>query len=175
MADARHEPVVYRELDAAIRAALGPGHDTAPLLRLLAENTWWGSGGPVRAYSEGLYVAVSCNDYPQAYDMTRPALRARARVPPRHRRSSSGTNPDIFAPFTVDEWVHYPEHYWDSCLRWPRPSRVDPPVPPNAQYPDVPVLVLSGDLDSLTSPEGARPPRPRSRTRRSCPWRTRRT
>jgi len=32
---------------------------------------------------------------------------------------------------------------------------VDPPVPPDARYPKVPTLVLSGDLDSLTSPEGA--------------------
>ena len=35
------------------------------------------------------------------------------------------------------------------------PSRVDPPVPPDAHYPDVPVLVMSGDLDSLTAPAGA--------------------
>jgi hypothetical protein len=29
-------------------------------------------------------------------------------------------------------------------------------VPPGADFPDTPVLVLAGDLDSLTSPEGAR-------------------
>jgi pimeloyl-ACP methyl ester carboxylesterase len=154
MSDGATNPVVYRELDAAVRAALGREHDTGPLLRLLAENTWWGNGGPVRAYSEGLYDATSCNDYPQAYDMTDPH---NARVREYHAaiRHLQRNDPDIFAPFAVDEWVHYPDHYWDLCLRWPRPSRVDPPVPPNARYPDVPVLVLSGDLDSLTSPEGA--------------------
>lgn len=80
-----------------------------------------------------------------------------ARVREYHRSIAQlqRNDPGIFSPFTVDEWVHYPDHYWDLCLRWPRPSRVDPPVPPNAHYPDVPVLVLSGDLDSLTSPEGA--------------------
>jgi TAP-like protein len=64
------------------------------------------------------------------------------------------TQPDAFAPFTVTEWVNAVEYY-DDCIKWPRPSRVDPPVPPDAVYPDVPVLVLAGDLDSLTSPEGA--------------------
>jgi pimeloyl-ACP methyl ester carboxylesterase len=155
MSDGATNPVVYRELDAAIRAALGPEKDTAPLLRLLAENTWWGDGGAVRQWSEGLYDAVACNDYPQPYDMT--AGHA-ARVQ-QYRASIKGLeadDPGIFAPFTVKEWVHYPDHYWDSCLRWPRPSRIDPPLPPHAQYPDVPVLVLSSDLDSLTSPEGAR-------------------
>jgi hypothetical protein len=120
----------------------------------MAENTWWGTGGPVREWSEGLYDAVSCNDYPQAYDMTQPhAVRVG-----QYRASKKGLEknaPNVFWPFTVKEWVTYPEHYWDSCLRWPVPSRVDPPVPPDAHYPDVPVLVMSGDLDSLTSPEGA--------------------
>ena len=44
---------------------------------------------------------------------------------------------------------------YDSCLLWPRPSRPNPPLPPHPVYPSTPVLVLSGDLDSLTSPEGA--------------------
>ena len=155
MTDAATSPDIYREMDAAIRAALASPRDTLPLLRLLAENTWWYSGGPVEEYSEGLYIAVSCNDYPLAYDRTAPTSVRRAQ----YRDAIQGlkaNDPDVFWPFTVDEWVTYPDHYWDSCLGWPAPSRLDPPVPPHAAYPDVPVLVLSGDLDSLTSPEGAR-------------------
>jgi pimeloyl-ACP methyl ester carboxylesterase len=155
MADGATAPGLYRELDAASRAALASPPDTLPLLRLLAENTWWGTGGAPRDYSEGLYVAVSCNDYPLSYDMTR--------APGVRRSQYRGViadlrlnDPRIFGPFRVDEWVGYPEHYWDICLGWPSPSRIDPPVPPGAHYPKVPVLILSGDLDSLTSPEGAR-------------------
>jgi TAP-like protein len=52
--------------------------------------------------------------------------------------------------------VHSPYGYYDDCLGWPAPSRWVHPVPRDAVYPDVPTLVLAGDLDSLTSPEGAR-------------------
>jgi hypothetical protein len=47
----------------------------------------------------------------------------------------------------------------DWCTRWPAAPADDPagPVrPPGGRYPDVPVLVLSGELDSITTPaEGA--------------------
>ena len=43
-----------------------------------------------------------------------------------------------------------------ACLRWPGPARPDPPVPPDAPYPDVPTLVLNGDLDNITASPGAR-------------------
>jgi TAP-like protein len=38
------------------------------------------------------------------------------------------------------------------CLRWPAPRVSDPPVPAGATFPAVPVLVLDGDLDSVTPP-----------------------
>ena len=148
-------PTIYRELDAAARAALRRRPYILPLLRLAAETYYVGGAGPARQYSEGLYVAVACNDYPQPYDMTAPI---EARVP-QYRSSIDDlelNDPGAFAPFTVQEWVTSPVEYYDSCLRWPVPSRVDKPVPPGATWPDTPVLVLDGDLDSLTSPEGAR-------------------
>jgi pimeloyl-ACP methyl ester carboxylesterase len=148
-------PTLYRELDAAVRAALRPRPYVKPLLRLARETYYVGGAGPVRSYSEGLYVAVSCNDYPQPFDMTSPI----GQRPEQYQEALdelSATQPDAFAPFTIDEWVTSPVEYFSSCLKWPRPSRVDPPVPPGADFPDTPVLVLAGDLDSLTSPEGAR-------------------
>ena len=131
MADAATDQTIYRDLDAAIRAALGKDHDSLPLLRLLAEATWYGDAGPVRQYSEGLYMAVACNDYPQAYDMNQPFQVRKQQYKDAIDTLEQGS-PVIFWPFTVDEWVHYPEHYWDSCLRWPIPSFVDPAVPPDA-------------------------------------------
>ena len=68
-------PTVYRELDAAIRAALAPRPYLRPLLRLARETTYVGGAGPAASYSEGLYVAVACNDYPQPYDVTDPIAR----------------------------------------------------------------------------------------------------
>jgi hypothetical protein len=64
-------------------------------------------------------------------------------------------DPDTFAPFTIDDWVVASSTLFTSCIRWPVPTQHVPAKPPGAAYPDVPVLVLDGDLDSLTSPEGA--------------------
>lgn len=153
--DAATSPAIYRELDAAARAALRPRPYELPLLRLGREIAYEGGAGRPRWYSEGLYVAVSCLDYPQSYAMDgavadRPEqLRAAVRALAQDR-------PRIFAPFTVREWVRSEYGYYDDCLRWPRPDRWVHAVPRDATYPDVPTLVLAGDLDSLTSPEGAR-------------------
>ena len=152
---AASSPPIYRELDAAARAALRRTPYTLPLLRLARETFYSGGAGPVRAYSEGLYVAVACNDYPQPYDMTAPIAERRAQY--RAALDEIEANaPTEFAPFTVDEWATSPVEYFDSCLRWPRPSRWVHPLPADAEFPDTPTLVLAGDLDSLTSPEGAR-------------------
>jgi hypothetical protein len=58
---------VYRDLDAAARAVL-ERDDGAPLLRLAAQSISTDDSGPVAEYSAGLYVAVACSDYPQAFD-----------------------------------------------------------------------------------------------------------
>jgi hypothetical protein len=67
--------------------------------------------------------------------------------------------PDLFAPFTVDEGIDSQVYITplDSCLPWPVPPKsLSPgspgvPLPPSARFPTVPTLVLSGDLDSITS------------------------
>ena len=62
----------YRELDAAVRAALAPHPDDLPLLRLARENLYLAGGGPLKYYSQGLADAVECTDYPQLFDMSAP-------------------------------------------------------------------------------------------------------
>lgn len=148
-------PTIYRELDAAARAALQPRPYTRPLLRLARESYYPFGGGAPALYSEGLYVAVACNDYPQPYDVTAPRSVRRHQFE-RSTRHLAAHRPGLFGPFTVREWVKSPYGYYDDCLRWPAPRHWVHPVPRNANYPDVPTLVLVGDLDSLTSPEGAR-------------------
>jgi pimeloyl-ACP methyl ester carboxylesterase len=149
-------PTFYRELDAAARAYLD-AHDTAPLYRLLAEATAWGTPGTdPTAFSTGLYVAVVCSDYPRLFapGVTH-AERQRQLLHATEQQAT--TDAAIYAPFTIAE-VNASPHKWerrDLCLDWPQPPKgvaagtaVDPKVP----FPDVPTLVLSGDIDSTTSP-----------------------
>jgi pimeloyl-ACP methyl ester carboxylesterase len=153
-------PIVYRELDAAARAYLGEDN-AAPLLRLLAENSIvTQSGAPPfdpTSYSGGLFVAVTCEDYPFAYDLTLPPA---ARFVQRNASfaEEQQTAPGVYAPFTISEFNSIPLDYsvLDTCLTWPVPSPLHPPgqpVPPGATFTSAPVLVLSGTLDSLTPAE----------------------
>ena len=115
-----------------------------------------GSAGDAVDYSEGLDAAVSCHDYPQLYDMTAHSRRASARSTPTRCRRRSSTNPRIYAPFTVGEYLDSDWEMADWCLNWPvAPAAhpAGPPAPPSGSYPDVPTLVLTGELDSITTPE----------------------
>lgn len=153
---ATYGPEYYRDFAAALRSALHG--DRAPLLRLVAENVDASSyDGAATAYSEGLDAAVSCHDYPQLYNMSdSPAKRLqeyRASV-----RREQKQHPNVYAPFTIKEYLHSVWEEADWCLKWPSPSAVHPagpPTPPSGHYPSVPTLVLSGELDSITTPTEA--------------------
>ncbi len=152
------DPLPYRDLDAAARAYLG-AHDTAPLRRLVDEaySEEEGVSGRARYYSQGLFVAASCADNPQAYDM---------RLPPAPRQRAwrdalaqkHADDPRLYAPFTIDEYLGIPLDYAyvPLCQTWPVASPHHPPgepVPPGTHFPNVPVLVLNGDLDTITTPQ----------------------
>jgi pimeloyl-ACP methyl ester carboxylesterase len=145
---------VYRELDGAASAYLDGG-DPAPLLRLAAEQNYYGSAGPVRQYSEGLADAVDCNDYPQLWDISSPIASRPAQYAASIAALKAG-DPNAFDPFSIDDWISSSWVEYSDCIKWPVPSNFVPPLPEPHTYPGVPTLVLSGDLDSLTSPEGAR-------------------
>ncbi len=140
---------VYRELDAAGRALLRD-HDPVPLLRLTEQEVYTGTSGPVREFNDGLYQATTCLDYPQPFSYAQtPAQRAAS-----YARALAGLPPGAFAPFTIREWVTEPDEEFDACLDWPAPAHPDPPIVTPVPYAPrhLPVLVLSGDLDSLTTP-----------------------
>jgi pimeloyl-ACP methyl ester carboxylesterase len=153
--DAGTDPVIYRELDASVRAALAG--DNVPLLRLTAQEQTYDHGTSTADYfSDGLYFAVSCMDYPQLFSMHSTAAARRAQL-----QRSIATGPAFaFAPFTLSEWLTlsaYSEPY-EACLDWPRP-RHSAPVVPRAPRPlpaSIPLLILGGDLDSLTPLSDAR-------------------
>ena len=145
-----------RELDAAARAF--GGSDPAPLLRLMAETLGSvDSRDPSRnpqLFSAGLAAAVTCHDPPQIFDMRLPPSRrlgARDRIIAQREAQAPAT----YAPFTIEEYRGMPLDYAfiDECVEWPAP-RGFPPSPlafPASSYPDVPVLVVSGELDNMTS------------------------
>jgi len=156
------DPLAFRDLDAAARAYVNAS-DVVPLQRLVDEAyaEEEGAGGPARAFSQGLFVAASCSDNPQAYDM---------RLPPPQRTSAwrralelmRAADPTLYAPFTLEEFLGIPIDYayLPLCITWPVASPQHPagePVPPGTRFPSVPVLVLNGDLDTITTPaEGER-------------------
>jgi pimeloyl-ACP methyl ester carboxylesterase len=141
---------VYRELDPAIRAVMDH-HDKAPLLRLAEMEIYTGSSGPADQFNDGSYQATTCLDYPQPFSYA-------ASLPQRQRQYNAAVAAlpgKLFAPFTVHEWVTEPAEEFDACLDWPAPPASLKPVSatPTPYAPKtLPVLVLSGDLDSLTTP-----------------------
>jgi len=145
-----------RELDAAARAFTTG--DALPLLRLMAETqAGVDSREPThnpRLFSAGLAAAVTCGDPPQIFDMALPPLqRESMREQAIARRRSEA--PDTYAPFTIDEYRRMPLDYAfiDECVQWPahNPAWPSATLVPDAPYPEVPVLVLSGELDNMTS------------------------
>lgn len=144
-------PALWRDLPAAIRAA---NHgDDAPILRLAAETVVVEAGGEdPPTSSEALYLAVICHDYPQLWDPATPLFARRAEAESRIAAYPAGT----FSPFSAAAWTGTDYEGVFACLRWPSPARPDRPDPPGAAYPDVPTLVLNGDLDTITAPSGAR-------------------
>jgi pimeloyl-ACP methyl ester carboxylesterase len=154
---ATYGPEYYREFAASLRSALHG--DREPLLRLVAENVDSSSyDGAASAYSEGLDAAVTCQDYPQLFNMADPPAKRLGEYKTSVRREQK-LHPDVYAPFTISEYLHSIWEEADWCLKWPSPSAAHPagpPAPPSGHYPSVPTLVLSGELDSITTPaEGA--------------------
>lgn len=90
--------------------------------------------------------ATSCHDYPRVFDYgDRPAERRRD-----YERHVARLDPRDFAPFSPRAWVTRTAFDTGACLRWPDDPTAKPPFAPGARLPDVPVLVLSGDLDANT-------------------------
>ena len=115
---------MYRDLFAAIRAF--EDGDRAPLLRLVAETKLVPDASPVRSFSDPLYLAVTCHDYPQMWDPAAPLATRRQQL----AAARAALPPAQFAPFTGAEWTSLPYEGATACLRWPGPPRPEPPVRP---------------------------------------------
>ena len=151
--------VTARDFDAAARAFVQG--DRAPLLRLMAETAMAvdsrDPSGDATQFSAGLAIAVMCQDSPQIFDMRLPVP---ARRIDRDRALAQRIRemPDTYAPFSIDEYRGIPLDYGfiEQCIEWPAPAAAHPPgqvAPPQAPYPATPALILSGDLDNITTPQ----------------------
>jgi pimeloyl-ACP methyl ester carboxylesterase len=90
--------------------------------------------------------AVTCHDYLRDFDYADPiAKRTR-----QYNAVQAKLKKSDFAPFSPVAWVTRADYDTGACLRWPADATAQPPFKPGATMPDVPVLVLSGDLDANT-------------------------
>jgi pimeloyl-ACP methyl ester carboxylesterase len=132
------------QLPAIVRAALQG--DNRPLIsatRLLGplfSGSQVGDGAPDQA----LAASLLCNDFPTLWDRRAPvAVRLRQFAARRAR-----LDPSAFRPFSTRAWTSAIVDRGNSCIRWP--DRGGPVQRTSGPFPDVPVLVISGDLDPNT-------------------------
>jgi pimeloyl-ACP methyl ester carboxylesterase len=145
--DATYSYTFFRDLPAALVAARHG--DLAPLMRLGAEDvTFNAGGGAPDAYSAGDLQAVSCHDYPTAWDTRSDDARRAAELDRAIKRLPNG----VFSPFSKRVWLASLDEneLVYGCLDWPRPAVADPPFPRGTRFPHIPVLVLDGLLDQAT-------------------------
>jgi pimeloyl-ACP methyl ester carboxylesterase len=160
IANAGNAPTAWRDLDAAGRAWM-ENQDGQPLLRLVAEaRDSYSGGGPATEFSVGLADAVACAEYGTNFNL-HSSISNRIEQYRASLARLRANHPDTYAPFTIDDAVHAQmnaEEY-DTCLPWPKPAagvKPDQPIPSNSTFPPLPVLVLSGELDTVTSPPEGR-------------------
>ena len=144
------DPRALARLPAMVRSALDG--DYTPLRRsvetwqlraagVLADPSAGGSSG------ESAFLASACHDFPRAFSYTDsdPVRRAA------YERALGALDSGALAPFSPTAWVHGGFESPDWCLNWPADPTAGAPLAPGTALPDVPVLVLSGDLDTNVS------------------------
>lgn len=145
--DATYSYTFFRDLPAALIAARHG--DLVPIERLAAEDVNFNAaGGAPSGYSAGDLEAVSCHDYPTAWETRSSAARRATELARAIRRLRAR----VFFPFSKRVWLASLDEneLVYGCLRWPRPTVPDPPFPPGVGFPRIPVLVLDGLLDQAT-------------------------
>jgi pimeloyl-ACP methyl ester carboxylesterase len=142
----------YLRIERAMRRALRGKYGR---YRRLVGLDGGGGGGstPPRAYSAGLEVAMSCNDYPVLWHKA--TARLDERKAEREKRIEAQRR-DRFLPFTPREVGLENDVIYNYCIHWPVPS-------PFYEFPgqggtptEAPVLVVSGELDNVTTPREGR-------------------
>ena len=105
----------------------------------------------IRSYARAGELVVGCNDYPMIWEKDASEAQRRHQL----EQAIRDYDPNAFPPFTPREMALSTEIGYLECLTWPRPTDVyEPAVDPETQEPtEAPVLVVSGELDNVTTPE----------------------
>jgi pimeloyl-ACP methyl ester carboxylesterase len=146
-----YSPNGYRNLNTAVSAWL---HGRRKELHELTDPGSPGSGSP-RYFSEGMYEAVICNDYPTPWNRE-------SAIPERRKQFSKAIRDfrprNYFAPIPTGTWMKDPASDVDNCITWPAPTdRMQPPIPAGRKMPGrLKTLILAGEFDAITSVEEAR-------------------
>jgi pimeloyl-ACP methyl ester carboxylesterase len=135
-------------LDAVSSASAG---DYGPLLALTAAMTEVPPVNPV-GLSVAMEPIVTCNDYSAPFDLGDKLGKRRADF----KRQLAELPADVFGWFSKQGWVDSSWEQVDFCLEYPKPDfSLDLRAPYNGPFPNVPVLMLNGDIDLQTPLEMA--------------------
>jgi len=122
-----------------------------PLLALTEALTAIPPPNPIGA-SVALELPVTCNEYSAPFDLAEKLSKRQAEF----ARGLSELPADVFGWFSKQGWVDSAWEQVDFCLKYPEPDfSLDLRPPYNGPFPDVPVLMLNGDIDLQTPLEMA--------------------
>ena len=141
-------PETYVAVDRQIRRYLAGG-----------PNPWPGGGertgtGGLRAFSRAMEVVFSCNDYPLIWKKEAPEVDRRRQL----KRAIRDYPSRRFFPFTAGEGSRSTFTGYQYCLAAPPPRpHNEPPRPPGVKRaPRISTLVISGEMDDVTTPREGR-------------------
>jgi pimeloyl-ACP methyl ester carboxylesterase len=127
--------------------------DPTPLLRLGAETTpLVTDNGDPSVFSQGAHYATYCSDADQPWDWS-------ASIGNRKKQFAEALSElpfDAFSPFSKNAAASLDVSLQKQCLWWEMPTPSSPVTPPHPIYPNVPTLVLGGDLDTIVPLEEVR-------------------
>ena len=124
--------------------------DAAPLLRLGAEVTPLVTDyGDPTIYSQGDYFATMCVDANVLWDWSESIADRKDQLADAIADLPSG----YFTPFSKIAGTSLGVSLEKQCLWWQKPTPSLPVVPRHPAYPNVPTLVLSGDMDTIVPTE----------------------
>jgi pimeloyl-ACP methyl ester carboxylesterase len=140
-------PFALDEVATALREG-----DPEPLLRLASEtDAYPGDQGTLEQFSAGANVAGLCADNDFGWKAGDGIAERRQQLD----RMLAALPRGAFAPFSAQGWAGAFGGWAYQCLTWPTIDRREAVIPDGMSLPDVPTLILAGDVDTSAPLEGA--------------------